>query len=356
MIAPHGGRAKLGALATLSVAAVLLAAGCGGAEEPPPEPEVVAHTPEMSTDKGHAPDPQAPEAWPLSGVPGEVEERPALSVKVENSDDARPQTGLGDADIVWEQLIEGGETRLNAVFHSQVPPSLGPIRSLRPMDVNISSGHGGVLAFSGGQSAFVAEARESSLHLVTHDAGGPGFTRNPDRPAPHNLYGDPAAFLEDGSGQGPPGEFFSYALPNQEPSAVATGEPASNLQVQFPSAAPGWDWDEGAEVWQRTEDGEPAMTTDDGQISAVNVVVLRVQVRNTSFTDPSGAPVPETAITGSGTAVVATGGHTITGTWSKEDPADPVVLSTGDDEDLLLAPGNTWVELLPESGSSLSVD
>src|SRR5690606_521307 len=91
------------------------------------EPAVVGKT--------AAPDAVVPLTWPLTGVStAEVADRPAMNVKIENSAAARPQTGLGSADVVWEEMVEGGITRLVAVFHSQVPETLGPIRSLRPMD------------------------------------------------------------------------------------------------------------------------------------------------------------------------------------------------------------------------------
>ena len=74
--------------------------------------------------------PAAP-AWPLTGVPADaVADRPALAVKIENSVDARPQTGLTAADMVWEQVVEGGITRFVAVYHSDLPPEIGPVRSI----------------------------------------------------------------------------------------------------------------------------------------------------------------------------------------------------------------------------------
>lgn len=340
-----------------ALSAVLLAAACSEPEAPPPpEPEVIVHTPDMTTDKDNAPGPDLPDLWPLTGIEGDVSDRAAVSVKVENSVAARPQIGLQDADIVWEQMIEGGETRFLAVFHSHVPDVLGPVRSLRPMDANISSAHGGVLAFSGGQSPFVSAARNSDLRLMTYDEGDPGFSRNADRPAPHNLYADPSTFFSAGEGMDPPPEFFAYARTPEDATAVVDGESADGLSLQFPRTSPGWDWHGGSETWRRTEAGEPAVTADDERLSATNVVVLRVQVENTSYSDPSGAPVPETVVVGSGDAVVATGGHVITGTWSKDGAADPVVLTTDDGEEILLAAGSTWVELLPASDASLSID
>src|SRR5690625_7323483 len=91
-----------------------------------------------------------------------------MSVKVENSAAARPQTGLHSADIVYEEMIEGGQTRFLALFHSQVPEEIGPIRSLRPMDVPLATPYGGQLIFSGVQLAFLDLALSSLLLILTH--------------------------------------------------------------------------------------------------------------------------------------------------------------------------------------------
>ena len=94
------------------------------------------------------------------------------------------------------------------------------------------------------------------------------------------------------------------------------------------------------------------MTVDGGRLTATNVVVLRVQVRTTSAVDPNGTHVPETILVGSGDAVVASGGRTIEATWTKEDTTDVLTLTTADGEPVLLAPGNTWVELMPTNEGS----
>ncbi|HLS24665.1 MAG TPA: DUF3048 domain-containing protein [Beutenbergiaceae bacterium] len=337
----------------LLLAAVAMA-GCTSPQAP--EPEVVTETPETEADKDHAPEPAIEETWPLSGVPGEVEERPVMSVKVENSAAARPQTGLHSADIVYEEMIEGGQTRFLALFHSQVPEEIGPIRSLRPMDVPLATPYGGQLIFSGAQRAFLDLAHSSSLQILTHDGGAAGFYRSPDRSAPHNVYGNTADFLAQASEPAELEPVFTFTPEGEDPTAVTDGTSASSIQVNFPDTSPGWTWSEDEEVWQRTESGEPAMTTDEGQIGAANVLVLRVQVQNTAFTDPSGSPVPETVVVGSGEAIIASGGHTITGTWTKDDDDDLLQVQTEDGEDVELTPGNTWIELLPVSGSSVSVD
>jgi hypothetical protein len=341
-------------LAAVAAAATLLLVGCAAPSANKTWVVVEVATAEpVVVDKGAVPEPIVPLTWPLTGVEtDEVADRPAMSVKIENSAAARPQTGLGEADVVWEEMVEGGITRFNAVFHSQVPGTLGPIRSLRPMDAAISAPFGGLFVFSGGQPRFVDQVAATGLTMLSHDGGDPGFYRTSDRVAPHNVYGDTEAFLGAAADDdGPPPTQFQFARVPGQVTAL-DGEEASQVTLAFPSATPGWSWN--GEVWQRTEDGAAATTTDGGRIEATNVVVLRVEVRDTGAKDPGGNPVPETVLTGSGDATVFVAGHQIDATWSKPETDSVLELTIGD-EPVLLAPGNVWVELVPVSGSSVSV-
>lgn len=279
-----------------------------------------------------------------------------MTVKIENSIASRPQTGLQEADVVWEEMVEGGITRYGAVYHSQLPETFGPVRSVRPMDPAIAAPYGGLMVFSGGQAPFVNALRDAGLQLFADDLGSPGFYRSNQRYAPHNLYADPQVFLDhaDADHSDPPPEQFAFAKDGEKATAVRAGERTSDIRISFPSSTPSWTWDSGDKVWQRSESGADAETTDSGRITAVNVVVLRVEVVTTSYVDPSGASVPETELTGSGDAIVASGGRSLECTWSKDKDADPLEL-TFDDDPVTLAPGNTWVELVPVRGSAVTV-
>ena len=307
------------------------------------------------SDGGSAPE-AAPGAWPLTGVDaaGADMARPALAVKVENSAAARPQTGLNAADVVWEQVVEGGISRFVAVYHSTLPPAVGPVRSVRPMDPPIAAPLRGLLAFSGGQAPFIDAARAAGLQVVQPETG-PGFSRVGDRVAPHNTYVDPAALLgqaDDGHRGPPPAQFWFGA----EPTAVADGEPTGALDLALSAIAePQWTWSAGDGAWLRSEGAAPAVEADGARLRATNVVVLRVDVVDTAFTDSAGTAVPETVMVGDGEALVATGGHTVEAEWSKASVGEPVVLSLPGGGPVVLAPGSTWVELLPNGTGSVAV-
>jgi hypothetical protein len=339
---------------------LLASAGCASRAEdatattpaatPPP-------TTAVTTTPTPTPEPE-PIVWPLTGVQvAEALARPALAVKIENSDAARPQTGLNAADVVWEQVVEGGITRFVAVYHSTVPPEIGPIRSVRPMDPGIAGPLRGLFAFSGGQGPFVDAVSAAGLQVVSLESGAGGYYRT-GRAAPHNIYADPTVLLgqADAAHTAAPGGEFVFAAEGEQPTAVTAGTPANVLDLRLsPIGRPSWRWSPADGRWLRSERGVPALEADGTPLLAVNVVVLRVDVVTTPFTDAIGTHVPETVMVSSGEALIATGGRTVAATWSKASGGEPVVLTGADGRPIRLAPGNTWVELVPKTTGSVTV-
>ncbi|MGY1722796.1 DUF3048 domain-containing protein [Blastococcus sp. SYSU DS0533] len=331
-------------LAAAVVASVVLTA-CAG-------PAAPVAAPTTTPTPAPPPPPPPPVLWPLTGLDsaGAYAERPALAVKIENSVDARPQTGLNAADLVWEQVVEGGIPRFVAVYHSTVPGEIGPVRSVRPMDPAIAAPLRGVFAFSGGQRPYVDAVAAAGLQVVSRDSGAVGFHRVAGRPAPHDVHADPHALLAQADAAhraAPPGQFL-MAADGAHASAVLTGAPTAVVDLKLSGISrPSWTWSRPDGRWVRAEAGTPAVEADGTPLRATNVVVMRVEVVNTSATDPAGNPVPETVMVGGGEALVATGGKALAATWAKGSAADPVALTGPDGNPVLLAPGTTWVELVP---------
>lgn len=344
-------------LAAASLAVVLgaLAACSAGGPGPSRSAGTVTNGPDVAVQKQPAPTPTVPARWPLTGVAGDVVSRPALAVKIENSREARPQTGLDQADIVWEEVVEGGITRFAAVFSSQVPAEVGPVRSVRPMDSTILAPMHGLIAFSGGQAVFVQMLPAAGLQIFSQDQGAPGFARKSGvGPAPHNVYGTPATWwaAADAQHQAPPAPQFTVARQASAATAVVGGTPAAAVRITMSGySQPSWTWDAGSSHWLRSEGSSPAVVRSGTRLSATNVVVLRVTLRDTGTKDPAGNPVPETVLTGSGDALVATGGKTVKATWTKGAKTDVLTLAGADGQPVSLAPGNTWVEMVPTTGS-----
>lgn len=340
------------------VAVLLGLAACasGGSQEPPPTPVTQRAT--IEPEKGSAPEPAVPATWPLTGQPGEPAQRPALGVKIENTAVARPQTGLEQADVVWETIVEFDVSRLVAVYHSQVPAEVGPIRSVRPMDPLILAPTHGLIAFSGGQPGILALVQQSGLQAISHDAGAAGMYRTRDRAAPHNVYGTPEVFWSqaDADHQAPPGEQFTFARTAEQATAAFAGTPASTLDFRLSAASnPRWSWDGASGTWLRSEGDTPATARSGARLSAVNVVSITAGHPPTGFGAQGGAAVPTYELVGSGDGVIATGGKTVGVRWQKDAQDAPLRLFLPDGSPADLAPGNTWVELVPAGSGTLTV-
>ena len=341
-------RRLLGAVVLVGVA-LTGTVSCGPASEP------VAAATSSST----PPPPPPPVLWPLTGVEsGAVPARPALAVKVENSLDARPQSGLGAADVVWEQVVEGGITRYVAVYHSTLPAEIGPIRSTRPMDPAITAPLHGLFATSGGQAEYLDAVGDAGLQVLTFDSGDPAFYRVDGRYAPHNVYADPTVLLAEADPQhlSAPAPQFDLAATPLEATAATAGTPTALLDLTLSGVShPRWSWDPAGARWLRAEGDAPALEADGAQLGATNVVVLRVEVVTTAGLDPAGNPIPETVLVGRGEALVASGGRTLPVTWAKSAVTERLVLLGPDGNPVRLAPGSTWVELVPVRGGAVTV-
>ena len=330
--------------AAATLAAVLLGAGaltsCAG-DEPEPTPTPPAPSPTVSET------PDEPITAPLTGLELDAEAtKPALTAKIDNHPQARPQIGLQRADVVVEELVEGGTTRYAVIWHSDVPDQIGPVRSVRPMDPAIAAPYGGILAYSGGQQRFVAAAQATGLLNVVHDSGAYNdvFTRAGDRIAPHNLMLAASEIVERNAELDPPRQLWSFAT-DGGPTAAAEGADAALIEMAY-SAGERRTWECEADIWQRSQNGTADLDAEGDRLQATNVIALTVETR------PVGGDVFETLLAGySGGGYVASGCSSIPVTWSQSDIDEPIVLETADGAEVELAPGNTWLHLVPTSGS-----
>ena len=349
-------------LRVVAVSVAVLAtgvAGCSAPPAPPVTPDPVTVTPTIDPARIAPPEPVVPVVWPLTGVAtAEVVSRPAIAVKIENTNIARPQSGLESADMVWETIVEFEVSRFVAVFHSQMPDEIGPIRSVRPMDPLIASPLKGLIVFSGGQQGILNLIYSSSLQPISHDAGAAGLYRVGFRSAPHNVYGSLASFLSqaDANHIAPPVQQFAIAMRPTLASAPRAGTPATTLAYHLSGQSnPSWTWDATTGTWLRSEGSSAAMAASGARLSAVNVVSITAPHPGTVFGAQNGAVVPTYDLIGEGDAVVATAGMVIPGRWRKASQDEPMQLFGADGLPLLLAPGNTWVELIPAGTGSLAI-
>ena len=351
-------RVRSATAVTFAVAAALVISACAPADIVEPNTTVQASAPpvERAAAPTPPPDPKPAVTWPLTGLDATgataaALARPAISVKIENTKQARPQTNLEHADVVFEENVEYGISRLIAVFQSDYPKEVGPIRSMRPMDRNIMGSLGGPLVFSGAQKRFIKAARDSGTVLIAQDVGSKGFFRTHDKASPHNLHGYLTEFQKQSKGAVAPAEQWAFAYPGEFASASVAGKDATTIDLKFsPYSHPHWTWNAKSGLWLRYEGDTAHKTASGTQLSATNVVILYVTTKMTGKV-PGGLSVPETLVAGkSGNGFAATGGKYIPVSWSKKGQFDPFVVVDASGNAVALAPGQTWFELVPTNG------
>lgn len=285
------------------------------------------------------------EVYPLTGLPisdPTSAARPALVVKIDNNAKARPQTGLGVADIVFEEIVEA-QTRFAAVFHSRGSDPVGPIRSGRTQDIDLlGSFDRPLFMWSGGNDAVTAAIESSDLRslsaLDSDAAEAAGFFREADREKPHNLYATcSGAWSAAPPDAGAPPAQFVYRAPGVAP----VGASASMCSGEMDGLEVMWRHDAGSGSYLRWTAGKEHRDMITGQIAAENVVVLYVEYRASA----ADARSPEADTIGSGDALVCTAGVVVEGTWRRDDRRSPVQLTAADGTPIALTPGRTWVEL-----------
>ena len=296
---------------------------------------------------------------PLTGLPdpsGTALKRPALIVKIENDPNSHPQWGVDQADVVYEEIVNGGITRLAAVFNQNAPAKIGPVRSVRPTDTQIVWPLGGIFAYSGGAAYAVDSISTAPVKLINEGAAGAAMFRDPNRVAPYNLYAITPSLFAFGGKPVPPQPLFSYRPLGQ----AAVGAPVSTFTVPYQSIYPiTWKWNTTTHSWDRyTNFNAPAAPNIDltgtGAVeSPKNVVVMYVNY-------PGGGPGAFTSyadLQSGGVVKVFTGGKEISGTWARpgHDKAKPIVYIDTKGKAIRLTPGQTWVELLDVGAPAMLV-
>ena len=272
---------------------------------------------------------------------------PSIAVKIDNHEDARPQIALNRTDLVFEELVEGGLTRYVAVWHSDVPDAVGPVRSIRPMDPGIAGPLDGIIAYSGGQQYFVDLMKATGLVNIVFDEDDSLFERADERPGPHDVILAAAEAVRQHPELAPPTVQFAYGTADPLAAPALAAVPTSHIELVFSEGRyPSWDWDPTTFAWLRSQEGQPDVEASGERIRATNVVTMRVGI------DWPYEEVPLTLMVGSGEVWVSAAGKTAHGTWSKADEGAPIVLTADDGSPLRLAPGNTWIELVPNEGSA----
>ena len=299
----------------------------------------------------------APDTCPLSGAKPENDgliTRPAIAVKVENANIAYPLSGLEDAEVVYEELVEGGVTRFMAMYHCTDSGKVGPVRSARAVDPGIMIPITRILAYSGQNAAVLDELQKADIIRIDEGTAQGSMRRIP-RPgltSEHTLYADTEAVRDVGQERyedPPPEDIFKFG------DVQDGGKRAREIEITFSELTQiRYVYADG--VYQRYQPLEQSFEMEDGgQLEVENVLIEEHQVNNSkTIVDVSGNPSTEIADeTGSGPATLFRDGQAIEGTWNRKSLKDVVRFETESGDEMVFKEGSIWIHLLPGKGGEL---
>jgi hypothetical protein len=274
--------------------------------------------------------------------------------------DAVPQNGISQASVVFDALIEGGITRLMALFLEQDAGLIGPIRSARPYFVAWAAGFRALFVHAGGAPAALQLLRHTPALADVDALGTKSFTRENGRSAPHDLYGSTSASraLAQQTGGTLVTPLSVLEFGKQAPLRLR-GRPIS-LQISFstpqvsspPAYAVTYRYARKRNVYLRSQGGAPFVDRGTGsQIAPKNVVVMYCPVA--LLRHDSAGRISLGAI-GGGRAVLFQNGHMVQGSWSKASVSSPLLFTRANGQPMKLVPGQTWIEVTPPGGLALT--
>jgi hypothetical protein len=288
------------------------------------------------------------EDCPLTGEEprdGSALDRAAVAVKIENAAVAYPLSGLEDADVVFEEVVEGGATRFMAIYHCSDSAKAGPVRSARAVDPAIMLPLTRLLAFSGANDPVMKALKDHDVVILDESSANGGLRRVPREgvSSEHTLYANSRKLRRVGEKEfdDAPGDIFHHGDPEGRSRRART------ITINFSGATTvGYEWGRGE--WLRTQNGEPLIAESGDQIAVDNVLVESHEVNFSDIVDVAGNPSIEIADeTGSGRAVLFRDGRAIAGRWTRESVEAPVVFETRSGDEMVFAPGSVWIHLVP---------
>ena len=301
---------------------------------------------------------------PFRGTPIDSTElySPPLALKIDNAPTALPQQGLQDADIVFEELVEGGLTRFLAIFHSQIPASVGPIRSGRSTDIPLLMPFDGALfGWSGSNWAFRKLLDTVAITDVGLYRNPSHYWRQTERISPSNLWVRASQLFNKEAHDPHSSEpLWPYELPEETTSGPS--REIKGVKVDWGSTKVEHLWDAARSGWARSQNDDPHVVLDlkgeQHELAPENLIIQFTKYVLTNEEDVNGARIPLGLVSeGSGTALILKDGGLIEGRWIKANVTVHTDFFDNQGRLIAMSPGSTWVLLAPrDSVEILEID
>jgi len=282
----------------------------------------------------------------LTGLPGSNNE--IIVVKIDDTHQAQPQTGIEDADVVYIEQVEGGATRIAAVYSSKFPEVVGPVRSARISDMEIFAQYGKFgFAYSGSQHKLLPVITAANLFNMSAEHFGyyEPYFRDDTRYAPVNLYLHPNILLEKAHAKD---IYFEKADKSGWifGSAASGGRKVLGVDFSWPAVKYGADWDKVSKKWLIRQNGEPKMAKSGIQLGADTLVVQLVSITDSEYGDKYGGVTPHVETIGTGKALIFRNGKVFDAIWNRPTATETTTWKDATGADIPFATGQTWIALV----------
>ncbi len=365
----HVGRSHIRSL-TLLLASALIVAACGGPKtiefSPSPTSPVTraSPTPRATLDPAAA----CEECWPLSGLPagnGAATNRTPLLIKIDNAPAARPHYGITQADMVFEIIVEGGVTRLAAVFHAQDPATIGGVRSARLVDRSLTPMVHGALVYSGTSAyawSLISKDADQGKYVELSADHAQGYFRVNFRAAPYNLFTSAANQRQNlkqlGAETANDVPKWGFLVSQDHPATLAGmagAAPATEITIPYrvDTSAVSYQYDAATKAYARFQNAAGRAVRDidaltNKPVAATDIVIIQTEIWDVpDIVDAAGALSNDMRMTGTGPATVFRDGLRQEGSWSRKDDVSPFTFKNAAGEPILLSPGQPWIHVVP---------
>jgi hypothetical protein len=281
----------------------------------------------------------------LNGLSGKNNQ--ILVVKVDDTKEARPQVGLENADVVYVEQVESGLTRIAAIYSSQLPPFVGPVRSARISDIELLAQFGRVgLAYSGAQTKMRPLLTAANIENLSAERNPPSiYTRDPNRVGPVDMLLKPSLLLERANAKTGTQIDYPKIAPWSFGDAPKGETQTSTAKIKWPSARYELRWDSVSKKYLIYFDGEPNYSASGAQLAADTAIIQLVSITPSIYGDKFGGITPFSKTTGSGKAIMLRDGFSYQLTWQRDLATDVTTWLGADGKVANFKPGRIWIFL-----------